>query len=64
MLTQSLKKLVTEKGNFIICSSDVASALAMSGMLDYQPVLSTDLQIDDTGNTFAGVLNGKVPCVH
>lgn len=47
------------KGNFIICSSDVASALAMSGMLDYQPALSTDLQIDDTGNTFAGVLNGK-----
>lgn len=47
------------KGNFIICSSDVASALAMSGMLDYQPALSTDLQVDDTGNTFAGVLNGK-----
>lgn len=47
------------KGNFIICSSDVASALAMSGMLDYTPALSTDLQVDDTGNTFAGVLNGK-----
>lgn len=47
------------KGNFLICSSDVASALAMSGMLDYQPALSTDLQVDDTGNTFAGVLNGK-----
>lgn len=47
------------KANFIICSSDVASALAMSGMLDYQPALSTDLQVDDTGNTFVGVLNGR-----
>jgi len=47
------------KGNFIICSSDVASALAMSGVLDYTPALSTNLQVDDTGNTFAGVLNGR-----
>lgn len=47
------------KGNFIICSSDVASALAMSGMLEYAPALSTDLQVDDTGNTFAGILNGR-----
>ena len=47
------------KGNFIICSSDVASALSMSGMLDYAPALSTELQVDDTGNTFAGILNGK-----
>lgn len=47
------------KGNFIICSSDVASALSMSGMLDYTPALSTELQVDDTGNTFAGILNGK-----
>lgn len=47
------------KGNFIVCSSDVASALAASGMLDYAPKLSTDLQVDDTGNTFAGVLNGR-----
>ena len=48
------------KGNFIICSSDVASALAASGMLDYAPALSTNLNVDDTGNTFAGVLNGRI----
>ena len=48
------------KGNFIICSSDVASALAAAGMLDYTPALSTNLNVDDTGNTFAGVLNGRV----
>ena len=47
------------KGNFIICSSDVASALAMSGVLDYTPALQTNLNVDDTGNTFAGVLNGR-----
>lgn len=47
------------KANFIICSSDVASALAMAGMLDYTPALSTNLQVDDTGNTFAGILNGR-----
>ena len=47
------------KGNFIVCSSDVASALAASGMLDYSPAMSTNLQVDDTGNTFAGVLNGR-----
>ena len=47
------------KGNFVIVSSDVASALAASGMLDYSPALSTNLQVDDTGNTFAGVLNGR-----
>ncbi len=47
------------KGNFIICSSDVASALAASGMLDYAPALATSLQVDDTGNTFAGTLNGR-----
>ena len=47
------------KGNFIVCSSDVASALAASGMLDYAPAMSTNLQVDDTGNTFAGVLNGR-----
>jgi len=47
------------KGNFIICSSDVASALAASGMLDYAPAMSTSLNVDDTGNTFAGVLNGR-----
>jgi len=47
------------KGNFILCSSDVASVLAASGMLDYAPALSTSLNVDDTGNTFAGVLNGR-----
>ena len=48
------------KGNFILCSSDVASALAAAGLLDYTPALSVDLNVDDTGNTFAGVLNGRV----
>ena len=48
------------KGNIVICSSDVASALAASGMLDYAPAMSTNLQVDDTGNTFAGVLNGRI----
>ena len=47
------------KGNFIVCSADVASALAMSGVLDYTPALSTNLNVDYTGNTFAGVLNGR-----
>ena len=47
------------KGNFILCSSDVASALSI-GVLDYAPALSTNLNVDDTGNTFAGVLNGRV----
>jgi hypothetical protein len=49
------------KGNIIICSSDVASALQMAGVLDYAPALnSNNLQVDDTGNTFAGVLNGRI----
>jgi len=48
------------KGNIMICSSDVASALAASGSLDYAPALSTNLNVDDTGNTFAGVLNGRM----
>jgi hypothetical protein len=47
------------KGNIILCSSDVASALQMAGVLDYTPALANNLQIDDTGNTFAGILNGK-----
>ena len=48
------------KGNMVICSSDVASALQMAGVLDYTPALnSNSLQVDDTGNTFAGVLNGR-----
>ena len=48
------------KGNVMICSSDVASALSMAGVLDYTPALSANLQVDDTGNTFAGVLNGRI----
>jgi len=47
------------KGNTIVCSSDVASALTMAGVLDYTPALNANLQVDDTGNTFAGVINGK-----
>lgn len=47
------------KGNLLICSSDVASALQMAGVLDYTPALSASLNVDDTGNTFAGVLNGR-----
>ena len=48
------------KGNIVICSSDVASALAMAGVLDYNPALQTNLSVDDTGQTFAGVLNGRM----
>ena len=48
------------RGNFIICSSDVASALAMAGVLDYAPALAgNNLNVDDSSTTFAGVLNGK-----
>jgi hypothetical protein len=47
------------RGNFIICSSDVASALAMAGVLDYAPALSTNLNVDEASTTFAGVLQGK-----
>jgi len=48
------------KGNLVICSSDVASALQMAGVLDYTPALNANaLNVDDTGNTFAGVLNGR-----
>ena len=47
------------KGNMIICSADVASALTMAGVLDYTPALNANLNVDDTGNTFAGVINGK-----
>lgn len=50
------------KGNILICSSDVASALQMAGVLDYAPAMNSnnELQVDDTGNTFAGVLNGRL----
>jgi hypothetical protein len=47
------------KGNIILCSADVASALASAGVLDYTPALNANLSVDDTGNTFAGVLNGR-----
>ena len=52
------------KGNIIVCSSDVATALTAAGMLDYAPALSTSLNVDDTGNTFAGVLNGRTKVLH
>ena len=48
------------KGNVLICGSDVASALQMAGVLDYTPALSNNLSVDDTGNTFAGVLGGRI----
>jgi hypothetical protein len=48
------------KGNILIVSSDVASALAMAGVLQYTPALSADLSVDDTGNTFAGMLHGRI----
>ena len=47
------------KGNIVLCSADVASALTMAGVLDYTPALNSNLNVDDTGNTFAGVLMGK-----
>ena len=46
------------KGNMILCSADVASALTMAGVLDYTPALNANLNVDDTGNTFAGTING------
>ena len=58
---QIAKQTRRGKGNIVICSSDVASALQMAGVLDYAPALnSNNLQVDDTGNTFAGVLNGRI----
>jgi len=48
------------KGNVMIVSSDVASAMAMAGVLQYTPALSADLQVDDTGNTYAGMLHGRI----
>jgi len=47
------------RGNFVICSSDVASALAMAGVLDYAPAIAANLNVDETATTFAGVLNGR-----
>ena len=48
------------KGNVMIVSSDVASAMAMAGVLQYTPALQAELQVDDTGNTFAGMLHGRI----
>ena len=48
------------KGNLIICSSDVASAMAMAGTLDYSSGLSGGMNVDETANTYAGMLNGKI----
>ena len=48
------------KGNVVICSSDVASALSMAGVLDYSPALQSNVVSDDTGNTFAGTIGGRI----
>ena len=48
------------KGNILLCSADVASALAMAGVLDYAPSMSANLNVDPTGNTFAGTINGRI----
>lgn len=56
---QIAKQTRRGKGNIIICSSDVASALSHAGVLDYAPKMSTSLSVDDTGSTFAGVLSGR-----
>ena len=57
---QIAKETRRGKGNIMICGSDVASALQMAGVLDYAPALANNLNVDDTGNTFAGVLNGRI----
>lgn len=54
------KKTRRGKGNFLICSADVASALAMGGFLTISPALNVNLNVDDTGNIFAGILNNKM----
>ena len=48
------------KGNWILCSSNVATALSSAGILDYNPAMATQLNVDDTGNTFAGLINGRI----
>ena len=57
---QIAKETRRGKGNYVICSSNVASALAAAGVLDYAPALSTALNVDSTGNTFAGLINGRL----
>jgi hypothetical protein len=51
---------IEREANLVICSSDVASAMAMAGVLQYTPALQADLQVDDTGNTFAGLLHNRI----
>tara|TARA_B100000214_G_scaffold152253_1_gene109041 strand:- start:3994 stop:5391 length:1398 start_codon:yes stop_codon:yes gene_type:complete len=51
------------KGNILICSADVASALGMAGVLDYTPALSGNnalTGVDDTSSTLVGTLNGRI----
>ena len=48
------------KGNILMCSADTASALSMAGVLDYAPALQSNLNVDPTGNTFAGTINGRI----
>ena len=48
------------KGNIVLCSADTASALSMAGVLDYAPAMSTNLNVDPTGSTFAGTINGRI----
>jgi hypothetical protein len=55
MLTAIAQRTRRGKGNVVMCSADVASALSMAGVLDYTPALNANLNVDDTGNTFAGV---------
>jgi hypothetical protein len=57
---QIAKQTRRGKGNIMVCSSDVASALNMAELLDYSPELAIKLAVDDTGNTFAGLLNGRI----
>lgn len=57
---QIAKETRRGKGNILIVSADVASALAMAGVLQYTPALKADLQVDDTGNTFCGILHGRI----
>lgn len=57
---QIAKETRRGKGNILIVSADVASALAMAGVLQYTPALKADLQVDDTGNTFCGMLHGRI----
>ena len=59
MQTKIAQETRRGKGNMILCSADVASALTMAESLDYTPALNANLNVDDTGNTFAGVLAGK-----